>query len=359
MLDILDPVVNFGKVTVSTTYDDSATEIVLETGHGAKLPCPLTYGEYNLVWWDSKNYPDPADDPNKEIVRVIECNTDTLTIQRNQESSGASTKSTADGVYKMILSATKKTIDDIQSNFDVVEGAINTIGARYYMLDAADGDIASYKQISMTASDLSTASVSASVNAATDTLIEEWVNPSGQTFSGLSSGTYDLNIFAERTAGNRAVRIFWRFYERKADTSEVLIVESNLSDLVTSKARLRIYATLSEDYTPEVGSRLVGKVYFNTAGGSQNTTCVLYYQGTEDSHWDIPVGNEYLDATYGRQNVPFTDETTVTVTHNLGVYPMVQVMDSSGNVFLPDVKHSSINAFTVTFAEQTTGTIIY
>lgn len=177
MSAIIDPIVNFGKVEVSTTYDASATTVVLATGEGAKLPEPSVDGEFHLVWWDSKNYPDPADDPNKEIVNVTARSSDTLTVERNQESTGASTKNTAGGEYKMLLSATKHTIDQI---------------------------------IAMI-----------------------------------------------------------------------------------------------------------------------------------------------------RNNVPFTDKTSVTVTHNLGVYPIVHVVDSSGNVFLPDVNHASVNAFTVTFAEQTTGVIIY
>lgn len=181
---------------------------------------------------------------------------------------------------------------------EYVDSAVATIGARFFMLDAADGTVATYKQTSNTASALATANVSASVNAATDTIIEEWISPSDFTFESLEAGVYDLNIFAARTAGNRDVRVFWRFYERLADTSEVLIATSNLSEIVTTKTRLRVYATLSSDYTPSVGSRLVGKVYFNTVGGTQNTTCVLYYQGDEDSHWQIPVNQEFLDDNY-------------------------------------------------------------
>jgi len=181
---------------------------------------------------------------------------------------------------------------------EYVDAAVVQIGARFYMLDAADGTVGTYKQCSISASALSIASVNASANAETDTLIEEWISPTGMTWTSLETGVYDLNVFAAKTAGNRDVRIFWRFYERKADTSEVLIATSNLSDLITTKARIRAYATLSTIYTPDVDSRLVGKVYFNTDGGSQNTTCVLYYQGDEDSHWQIPVSHDFLDDTY-------------------------------------------------------------
>ena len=112
-----DQVANFKKVTVSTTYDDTATSIVLTTGHGAELPDP-SGDNYNLVWWDSTNYPDPSDDPNVEVIRVTAKSTDTLTVTRNQEGSGASTKNTSGATYKMILSATSKTITDLQSEID-------------------------------------------------------------------------------------------------------------------------------------------------------------------------------------------------------------------------------------------------
>ena len=56
----------------------------------------------------------------------------------------------------------------------------------------------------------------------------------------------------------------------------------------------------------------------------------------------------------------FSNQSSVTVTHNLGHYPMVQCIDGSGNVFDPNtVTHGSVNAFTVTFIPNATGTIIY
>ncbi|MCK5217614.1 MAG: hypothetical protein KAJ93_07480 [Methanosarcinales archaeon] len=110
---MVDQVANFKKVTVSTGYNNTATSIVLATGQGAELPDP-SGDNYNLVWWDSTNYNDPADDPNVEIVRVTAKSTDTLTVTRDQESSGASNKNNADATYKMILAPTAKTITDME-----------------------------------------------------------------------------------------------------------------------------------------------------------------------------------------------------------------------------------------------------
>lgn len=112
----IDPTVNFGKVNVSTGYDASATSIDLSSGEGATLPDPGVDGAYNLTWWNAAAYPDPADDPNVEIVRITARSSDTLTVTRAQEGTSASTKNTSGGEYKMVLSPTKKTIDDIESD---------------------------------------------------------------------------------------------------------------------------------------------------------------------------------------------------------------------------------------------------
>ena len=120
---MLDSILNFARVEVSIGYNDSATSIVLLAGEGAKLPDPAVDGEFNLVWWDSTNYPNPTDDPNVEIIRVTARSTDTLTVSRNQEGTGASTKNTGGATYMMILALTKKTYDEISDLGDRVQYA--------------------------------------------------------------------------------------------------------------------------------------------------------------------------------------------------------------------------------------------
>ena len=125
---MVDPVVNKGKVTVSTGYNSTATSIVLATGQGAELPDPVVDGAYNLPWWDSTNYNDPADDPNFEIVRVTgpAGTGDTKTIVRAQEGTAATNKNNADATYKMHLGVTAKTITDLIA--DVEKAATVIVG---------------------------------------------------------------------------------------------------------------------------------------------------------------------------------------------------------------------------------------
>lgn len=118
MVRVIDSVTNFGIVTVSTTYDASATSVVLTGGHGARLPDTATSTAFNLTWWNATDFSDPADDPNKEIVRCTARSTDTLTVTRAQEGTAASTKNTAAKVYRMVLSPTQKTIDDINTELE-------------------------------------------------------------------------------------------------------------------------------------------------------------------------------------------------------------------------------------------------
>ena len=123
----LDPVLNFGKVQVSIGYDAAATSIALSAGDGAKLPAPVTSGAFNLVWYNSTDYSDPTDDPNREIVRCTARSTDTLTVTRAQESTSATTKNTAGKTYKMLLSLTKKTYDDIVASSVSIETPTGTV----------------------------------------------------------------------------------------------------------------------------------------------------------------------------------------------------------------------------------------
>ncbi len=110
----LDPVVNFGKVTVSTGYT-TETAIALLTGHGTRLPdpSPSVDGPFNLVWYNSSKYADPADDPNVEIVRCTIKAVDSIVVARGQENTSISNKNSVGDTYKMILAPTKKMFTDI------------------------------------------------------------------------------------------------------------------------------------------------------------------------------------------------------------------------------------------------------
>jgi len=53
-----------------------------------------------------------------------------------------------------------------------------------------------------------------------------------------------------------------------------------------------------------------------------------------------------------------TPSATWSITHPLGRYPQVTVLDSDGNRVFPDVEYGGINAVTITHAEPLAGTAI-
>lgn len=55
----------------------------------------------------------------------------------------------------------------------------------------------------------------------------------------------------------------------------------------------------------------------------------------------------------------FTAQTTVTVSHSLGYYPLVQVINGSLAVLDAEVTHTDVNTFVVVFAVAQTGTILF
>lgn len=130
---VIDPFVNFGKVTVSQEYDSLTTVVTLASGNGAIFPDPSMDGSFNLVWWNSTDYGDPSDDPNKEIVRCTALSGDTLTITRAQEGTVASIKNLPGKTYKMVLSVTAKVFTDLQNvpakSLQSTTGAISISGA--------------------------------------------------------------------------------------------------------------------------------------------------------------------------------------------------------------------------------------
>ena len=133
----LDPVVNFGKVIVSIGYDDAAVSIVLNGGEGARLPDPGVVGAFNLTWYNSTDFPDPSDDPNREIVRCTTRSVDTLTVTRAQESTSATTKNTGGKTYKMLLAFTKKSYDEISAMVTTADESTDTTCFIAFKTDAS------------------------------------------------------------------------------------------------------------------------------------------------------------------------------------------------------------------------------
>jgi len=320
----LDPVKNFAKVTVSTGYDSTAISITLNSGDGNKLPDPATDGAFNLVWWNATDYPDPSDDPSVEIVRVTAKSGDTLTITRGQEGTSAVDHNTSGKTYKMVLAITEKMMSDINSTFlwldqtspqsitngspllqntptgtsgiksivnkEYVDNAVTVLGASYYLYD--DDDSTGYKICYLEPSSSAETYIEAT-SLSDDDYIGGWISAPGEEPSILLRGIYNWYIFAEKTAGTQTLRLYWKLYERKSDNSEVLIATSSNSNEVTdSKSSFIVSLELDNDYIPDSGSRIVGKMYADVSGTGSIPSVRIYYQGEGGSRWEIPANSE-------------------------------------------------------------------
>lgn len=98
---------NFAYSTVATAPSpaSSGTSVVVASGHGARFPAT----PFNATIWPDGAVPTPA---NAEIVRVTNISSDTLTIQRAQESTTARSVIVGD---QIAATATVKTFTDIET----------------------------------------------------------------------------------------------------------------------------------------------------------------------------------------------------------------------------------------------------
>jgi len=106
---------------------------------------------------------------------------------------------------------------------------------------------------------------------------------------------------------------------------------------------------------------------FNVTAISQNSTRTNFY----DLTLTFASGNGNLvdlrsysisvftagDKNFVSSNISFSSNTATTVTHNLGKFPSVTVVDSAGSHVVGDVQHTSINSLTITFKNNFTGKI--
>lgn len=121
-----------------------------------------------------------------------------------------------------------------------------------------------------------------------------------------------------------------------ANTGRVAVLAG---DLVTSGAStITLVSTGPTTVTLPVSGTLLA-----TTGSGSSLTGITYSQ----------LSGEKYSAT------SFSAVTTVTVTHNFGAYPIVQVLDNTNAVIIPaSITHNSANAVTVAFGSSTSGTIL-
>ena len=117
----------------------------------------------------------------------------------------------------------------------------------------------------------------------------------------LPAGIFDVHFHAEKTAGTSSVVIYAEIYKRAAGGAETLLVTTELTGAVTSKAAFDIHAVTTGDTDLLATDRLVVKLLANVGGGS-GATVAIYQEGTTVSRLVIPTTTEILSQIFVRQD---------------------------------------------------------
>ncbi len=131
-----------------------------------------------------------------------------------------------------------------------------------------------------------------------DDYIGGWISATGEAPAKLLKGVYNWYVTLEKTTGTKELRVYWKLVERKSDNSETVIATSSNSNLISSKGSYLVPLQLDDDYLPDSGSRIVGKLYADVSGGGSAPTVRLYYQGNTSSRWEIPANSEIFKSIF-------------------------------------------------------------
>jgi len=225
-----------------------------------------------------------------------------------------------------------------------VDYSVTSLGASYYMLDTSSG-VSDYKLCSLTPSE-DTETYLEAADLSDNDYIGGWISDTGETPGVLLTGNFNFYITAEKITGTKTLKLYWKMYERKSDTSEVLIATSSITNEVTDKDTFVLPFLLTSDYIPESGSRIVGKIYASVSGGGNAPTVRIYYRGNTAARWDIPANSEvfrnifvpYANAVQdvdlnghsitGIDNITVADESWI----GIGASDERIVFDTAGNI---------------------------
>lgn len=205
-----------------------------------------------------------------------------------------------------LLETTPNGSSDIKSfvNKEYVDLAVSSLGAVYYMYD--EDDATGYKTCYLEPSSDAETYIE-ETGVVNDQYLGGWISASGEAPDKLLKGVYDWYVTIEKTnpTGSQSLRVYWKMFERKSDSTEVEIATSSLSNEIDGKSTYLVPLQLDSDYIPGSGSRIVGKLYANVTGSGTAPDLRIYYQGNTSSRWEIPANTEIFQNIF----VPYSGAT--------------------------------------------------
>lgn len=145
---------------------------------------------------------------------------------------------------------------------------------------------------------------SASYGIVADQLLFRFATDAGEpTFPTIRTGEVEIHGHYQRTIGGKVVNLYAVLKERKADTSEVIIVTTEISGEVTTKGDVTLHGFLQTDYELDSSdSRLILEIYANITGGGANVTIASYQEGDTTASFSVVTSLSALDSKYfGKQ----------------------------------------------------------
>jgi hypothetical protein len=103
----VDNFANFAKSTLTAGVASSGTTLTVASGDGARFPS----APFRATLWNSSDYSDASDDPDREIILVTGVAVDTFTIERGQEGTTAADHDTVGKTYAIVHTLTANTLN--------------------------------------------------------------------------------------------------------------------------------------------------------------------------------------------------------------------------------------------------------
>ena len=229
----------------------------------------------------------------------------------------------------IIFANTPISTSDLRSvvNREYVDLAVTSLGASFYLYD--EDDATGYKICYLDPSGDAEACIEVA-NLDDNDYIAGWISAPSQTPDKLLKGIFSFYVTMSKLAGNKTLRVYWKLFERKLDTSEVEIATSAASNEITSPAAYIIPLQLDSDYILDTGSRIVGKLYADVSGSGNAPTIRICYQGNTLSRWEIPANSEIFKNIF----VPYSGAVQDV---DLGAHSLTAAgLTLTGNITMPD-----------------------
>ena len=171
-----------------------------------------------------------------------------------------------------------------EDGLDTLPWPVTGVSLNYFLSDNS-ADIGGYYYMYPTETgDTSTQLTSPALGIGDDQLLWSFVTEAGEPgVDILALGAYTATLHLQKS-GNKDARVYWKLFKRDAGGNETELLQSAVSDLLTSdSSQFIISAYLNEDQILDPTDRLVFRLYANVSGSGNDVTITLTMEGDYDS----------------------------------------------------------------------------